>query len=72
MLFALIPALISGLLFAVSDALFSVPGVLFGQWQEFVAVLCVVGGVILLIPAAAEAVMAIVNFIGKKRTGHKG
>ncbi len=47
----LIPTLIAMLMFYISHTLFAAPEVLFGTARLTIAVLCVVAGVILLVPA---------------------
>lgn len=66
-LIVLIPTLIAVLLFFVSYTLFTTPDVLFGAYQKTVAVLCSIGGCLLLIPLAVSIVIVGFNSINNKK-----
>lgn len=72
-LIVLIPAAIAVLLFGVANALFEMPGVLFGTIQPTYAILCVIAGALLLVPAILVIVTTLINWISDKRnTNNKG
>lgn len=63
----LVPTLIAVLIFYIAHALFAAPGVLLGAAQPAVAVICIVAGVLLLLPAAIVLVIGLVNFVSRKK-----
>ena len=62
----LIPTLIAALVLYISHALFAIPEVLFGSAQPFVATLCVIAGIILLVPLLITIAVALTNWIRAK------
>ena len=62
----LIPTLIAALVLSLSHALFAVPEVLLGSAQPIIATLCVIAGLILLVPLLITIAVAISNWISQK------
>lgn len=60
--------LIAALLFCIANTLFKTPTVLFGTAQPTIALLCIIAGIVLLIPAFAAIVIALVNGIGNRKS----
>ena len=63
----IIPTWIAVLIFYIAHALFAAPGVLLGEIQAAVAVLCVVAGILLLLPALIVLLIAVVNYAGRRK-----
>lgn len=63
----LIPTLIAVLLFYLAHALFAVPGVLLGAVQPTIAMLCIVAGILLLLPAVIVLVITLLNLVSRKK-----
>lgn len=62
----LLPTLVGLLLLYIGRALFAAPGVLFGERQTVIAVLCVIGGIILLIPLVCAIGAMLINRLSAK------